>query len=187
MPASFFRRDTEKVARELLGTILCRRLPDGRVLRGEITETEAYLGVNDAACHTFGGRATERVRSMYKPGGHAYVYFIYGMHYCFNVVTESHGCPEAVLVRGVRMLEEGFPRTDGPAKLCKVLGIDRRDDGLRLWTRADGLWLEERPAGAPAPKLRVSARVGIAYAGEAAHWPLRFEMEDAIPAKRRKT
>lgn len=115
---------------------------------------------------------------MYEPGGHAYVYFIYGMHYCFNVVTQNHGCPEAVLVRGVRMFDAGFAPTNGPAKLCKVLGIDRRDDGLRLWTRADGMWIEERAAERPRPRLKVSARIGVAYAGAAAQWPLRFELRE---------
>ncbi len=182
MPVSFFRRDTELVARELIGKVLCRRLPDGRVLRGEITETEAYLGVKDAAAHTFGGRRTDRVRSMYKAGGHAYVYFVYGMHFCMNVVAQHEGCPEAALLRGVRMLDEGFPPTDGPAKLCKVMAIDRTDDGVRLWTRADGLWIEE--GAGVRPRLHVSARIGVDYAGAAAAWPLRFQNAELMKTKK---
>lgn len=182
LPASFFQRDTEQVARALIGAVLCRRLPDGRILRGEITETEAYLGVDDAACHTFGGRRTERVKSMYAAGGHAYVYFIYGMHFCFNVVTQGKDCPEAVLVRGIRMLEDGFPPTDGPAKLCKVMSIGRAEDGLRLWTRADGIWIEQGFSGHP--PLHVSARIGVAYAGADALLPLRFENAELRKTKK---
>ena len=91
LPASFYRRDTAEVARALLGCVLTRRLPRGRTRSVVIVETEAYLGVDDRAAHTWNGRKTPRVLPMWGPGGHAYVYFVYGMHYCLNVVTKTEG------------------------------------------------------------------------------------------------
>ena len=101
LPLSFYRRDTETVARELLGQMLYRRLPDGRLLSGRIVETEAYLGVGDRACHTYGGRRTARTDMMFADGGVAYVYLVYGMYYCLNAVTRRQGEPEAVLIRAL--------------------------------------------------------------------------------------
>ncbi|MCM3876197.1 MAG: DNA-3-methyladenine glycosylase [Thermoanaerobaculia bacterium] len=99
LPASFYRRDTEVVARDLLGCRLTRLLPDGSTRSVILVETEAYLGVNDRAAHTWNGRRTARVEPMWGEGGHAYVYFVYGMHFCMNVVTQKVGTPEAVLLR----------------------------------------------------------------------------------------
>jgi DNA-3-methyladenine glycosylase len=99
LPASFYRRDTAVVARDLLGCRLTRRFPDGKTLAVVIVEAEAYLGVKDRAAHTWNGRRTPRVAPMWGPGGHAYVYFVYGMHFCLNVVTRREGVPEAVLLR----------------------------------------------------------------------------------------
>lgn len=99
LPASFYRRDTEVVARDLLGCRLTRRLPDGSTRSVILVETEAYLGVNDRAAHTWNGRRTARVEPMWGEGGHAYVYFVYGMHFCMNVVTGRAGVPQAVLLR----------------------------------------------------------------------------------------
>jgi DNA-3-methyladenine glycosylase len=98
-PLSFYRRDTAVVARGLLGCRLTRRFPDGKKLAVVIVETEAYLGVKDRAAHTWNGRKTPRVAPMWGPGGHAYVYMVYGMHFCLNVVTREEGVPEAVLLR----------------------------------------------------------------------------------------
>jgi DNA-3-methyladenine glycosylase len=99
LPPPFYRRDTETVARDLLGCRLVRRFPDGRTRSVVIVETEAYLGVKDRAAHTWNGRRTARVAPMWGPGGHAYVYFVYGMHHCLNIVTRKEGEPEAVLIR----------------------------------------------------------------------------------------
>ena len=99
LPKSFYRKATEEVARALLGCRLTRRLPDGTTRSVILVETEAYLGVKDRAAHTWNGRRTPRVEPMWGPGGHAYVYFVYGMHFCMNVVTRRAGVPEAVLLR----------------------------------------------------------------------------------------
>lgn len=107
------RTPTEEVARALLGAVLHRRLDDGTLLAGRIVETEAYLGLRDDACHSFHGRRTARVRSLYLPAGAAYVYLIYGIHLCLNVVTGDEQRPEAVLVRALAPLAGGG--TDAPA------------------------------------------------------------------------
>lgn len=183
LPADFYRQDTIDVARSLLGKVLVRRLPDGSRLSGRIVETEAYLGVEDPACHTFGGRKTERVRPMYLAGGHAYVYLIYGLHNCFNVVTMNHGEPEAVLIRalepleGIKKMERlrrgklGLHLASGPGKLCQAMQIDRSLSGHNLGEQP--LWIEDS-AATSAFNIDETSRVGIDYAGDAAHWPLRF-------------
>lgn len=183
MPKSFYNRATERVAQDLLGKLLVRNYR-GKRISGVITETEAYLGVTDPACHTFGGRNTARVRSMYLSGGHAYVYFTYGMHFCFNVVTRTEKHPEAVLIRSLEPREgiEFMRRqrglliehrlTTGPAKLTQALGIDRKLDGAALW--GSEIFIENL---APRPiQVLISPRVGIDYAGAAARWPLRFSI-----------
>ena len=152
LTAEDYRRDAVTVAKALLGAALCRRLDDGTVLRARITETEAYFGEEDTACHAHKGR-TPRTDVMYLSGGHAYVYLCYGMHEMLNVVTGPADHPEAVLVRGV----EG---AEGPGRLTKALGISRalnREDLISsnsLWIEADGL------------RVRYSAlpRIGIGYA-----------------------
>lgn len=192
LPAKFYRRDTATVARELLGCHLVH-VVNGQRLSGRIIETEAYLGVTDRACHSFGGRRTERVKSMYLAGGHAYVYFIYGMHFCFNVVTRGHNEPEAVLIRALEP-EEGLPEmrrhrrirndrdiANGPGKLCRALGIDRSCDGVDL---TGGSLFIERGSPHEAESLVISERIGIEYSGEAATWPLRFELKRDRPKRR---
>jgi DNA-3-methyladenine glycosylase len=167
----FYDRDTVTVARELLGKRLVR-VWRGKRLSGLIVETEAYLGPTDAAAHVFGGRRTERVRSMYLAGGHAYVYFVYGMHYCLNVVTKKAGQPEAVLIRALEPEPGVAERTDGPGRLCKALRIDRRLDGASL---AGPIIFIERSGRAPAEEeIGSGPRIGVDYAGDAAAWPLRF-------------
>ena len=187
----FYSRDTETVARELLGCRLVH-VVDGKRIAGRITETEAYLGVGDAACHTFGHRRTPRTKSMYLPGGHVYVYFIYGMHFCFNVVTKTEKEPEAVLIRAIQP-EEGIEEmirlrggkpaasekalsalTNGPAKLCEALAIDRSCDGLDLL--GDELFIEKPIRKVSQDLIVAGPRIGVAYAGEAATWPLRFRI-----------
>jgi DNA-3-methyladenine glycosylase len=182
----FYQRTTEVVARGLLGKLLIRSHAEGDVVL-RLTEVEAYLGVEDPACHTFAGRRTPRTESMWGEAGHAYVYLVYGLHCCLNVVTVGPGRPEAVLIRG-GVVEEGFdlvkrrrgPRvgerslTDGPGKLCQALAIDRSDDGTDLC--AVGASIRFRDDGFEVSKSDVSIlpRVGVDYAGEAASWQLRF-------------
>ena len=182
----FYQRPTEDVARDLLGKLVVRKHPDGdTVVR--LTEVEAYLGVDDPACHTFGGRRTRRTESMWGEAGHAYVYLVYGLHHCLNVVTVGPGSPEAVLLRGAQILRgHGLIRarrgvtvserslTDGPGKLCRALAIDREEDGTDLCRPASPLRIEEDGCRVEGHDVRRLPRVGVDYAGEAASWPLRF-------------
>ncbi len=172
LPREFYLRDTLLVARELLGSHLVRVL-DGQRAAGRIVEVEAYVGEDDLASHAANGR-TQRNRAMYGPGGFTYVYFIYGMHYCLNVVTETDGFPAAVLLRGIFPLEgidlmaarrPGQPQrsyTDGPAKLCQALAIDRRLDGHDL-TRGVELWIEP---GEPVLDERIIATPRVNVSGD---------------------
>ena len=184
LPLSFYDRDTEIVARELLGAVLECRTPEGLVA-GRIVETEAYLGEHDAACHAAAGE-TGRTRWLYGPAGTAYVYFIYGVHWCFNAVTRAAGLPSAVLVRALEPLEgielmrvrRKAVRTDrdlanGPGKLCSALAIDGRHNGLRL-DRLPVRIREGEPVGDDA--VLVSPRIGIT---KAADWPLRWFIADS--------
>ena len=180
LPPSFYRRETPAVARSLLGCRLVRRLPGRKTRSVVIVETEAYLGVLDRAAHTWNGRKTPRVLPMWGPGGHAYVYQIYGMHFCLNVVTKEAGEPEAVLIRAgvpdeppssdIRRLLGQPPIASGPGRLCRYLGIDSRLSGVSL--SGPELLLTRGPRRRF--DVLVGPRVGVAYSGEAASWPLRF-------------
>ena len=184
LAAAFYLHDTVSVARDLLGCVLWRRL-DGMLLGARIVETEAYLGANDAASHARGGLRSTRNASMYLQGGHAYVYFTYGMHWCMNVVTQEDGVAEAVLLRAAEPLagidemrelrakaRRDIDLMSGPGKICMAMAIDRALDGERL----DGsrLYITSRDIDVLADDIVVSPRVGIDNSGEAAHWPLRF-------------
>lgn len=176
----FYFDDTESVAKKILGKTLCRRLNDGTVMKGKITEVEAYLGVEDPACHTFGGRQTQRVQSMYLDGGHSYVYFIYGMYYCLNVVTRTAEHPEAILIRALEVMGEDpkeKQKANGPGKLCRHFQITKDDDGLRLWKKKSNLWIEDAES-LKKTQILARPRIGVAYAREAAEWPLRFYIKD---------
>lgn len=157
LPRSFYARPTVEVARDLLGQLIVRER-DGRTLTGRIVETEGYLGPGDLASHA-GRGPTPRSRIMFGPPGVAYVYLIYGMHHCLNVVTESEGVGGAVLIRAVEPLFQGAPRTDGPARLCRALGITLGLNGWDLCLRSQ-LFFEE---GEPVPdgQVATSARIGV--------------------------
>ena len=172
-PRSFFRRDAAAVARELIGSWIARR-HDGAWYGARIVETEAYLGIRDAAAHSWKGRRTPRVEPMYKDGGHLYVFLVYGMHHCANIVTGTEGVPEAVLLRGA----EGPPAAavkllSGPGRLTAALGITVSSSGIDLLLDGDIRVFRGSP-GAMHTEVGVSPRIGIDYAGEAALWPLRF-------------
>lgn len=183
MDRDFFRRDVEVVARDLLGARLVSTV-GGERTSGVIVETEAYLGSDDPASHaaTRVGR-TDRNAAMFGPAGHAYVYLIYGMHWCMNVVTGEEGDPQAVLLRGLEPLEgidvmeerRGRSRDlgSGPGRLCQALGVDRELYGHDLTEPP----LEVR-AGWEVPDelVKVTGRVGVKAAEE---WPLRFFVEDS--------
>jgi DNA-3-methyladenine glycosylase len=165
----FYRRDTLATARDLLGRTLCRRLPDRTVLRGRIVEVEAYDGPDDRASHASRGR-TPRNTPMFEAGGVAYVYLVYGMHHCLNVVTGPEGYPAAVLLRATEPpLGEGS--TSGPGRLTRAFGIDRSLDGASLL--GPQLWLER---GGPVKdrEVRRTPRIGVDYAGPWARKRYRF-------------
>lgn len=188
----FYNRDTLIVAREVLGKILVHNI-DGKILKGKIVETEAYLGLRDKAAHSYGGKQTNRVKTMYGQPGRAYVYIIYGMYYCLNIVTEKEGVPEAVLIRGIEPLEGidemsknrfGKPfahltkyqkknLTNGPGKLSMALNIDRSLDKEDLC--GDKLYLETALEGDF--NIIQTTRIGIDYAEEAKYFPYRFYIE----------
>lgn len=182
LPAAFFDREPDRVARELLGAVL--RMEDGPdVVSGRIIETEAYLGPHDPASHSAVGR-TARTWHMFGPPGTAYVYFIYGMHWCVNAVTREDGYGSAVLIRalepldGVDRMRERRPRArrvedlcNGPGKLCAALGITRALDGASL-TGSSALTI---CAGSPVDDAQVAVgpRIGIS---KAVDWPLRYRV-----------
>ncbi|MEO8190502.1 MAG: DNA-3-methyladenine glycosylase [Acidobacteriota bacterium] len=174
---AFYRRDTVIVARNLLGAFLARRFR-GAWYGARIVETEAYLGVDDAAAHSWKGRRTARVEPMYADGGHLYVFLVYGMHHCANVVTREEGTAQAVLLRAGEAPGGAPPRLlSGPGKLCAGLGITVADTGRDL--TGDGPIRIFRGPGARRPKIRQSPRIGVDYAGDAAAWPLRFFVADS--------
>jgi len=173
LPRGFYVRDTDTVARELLGKYLVR-VAGGRERIGKIVEVEAYLGPHDLASHSSRGR-TARTEVMFGPPGHAYVYLIYGMYHCFNIVTEREGFPAAVLVRALEPLEgldlmrkrrrpvgarSVTELTSGPGRLCQALAIDRGHDGLDLCREDSPLFLEGGDPVANAD-IGVSARVNV--------------------------
>ncbi|AJA90240.1 3-methyladenine DNA glycosylase [Borreliella chilensis] len=127
MDRCFFLQDAITVARLLLGNLLIRKI-DKKEIVTKIVETEAYMGITDSACHSYGGKRTNRTNAMYNIGGYSYVYIIYGIHYMFNVVTSDKNNPQAVLIRSVEpisiSLEEKSILTNGPGKLTKFLNID---------------------------------------------------------------
>lgn len=182
----FFRRDAVTVARGLLGQRLVSTL-GGQVTAGTIVETEAYLGVDDRAAHTWGGRRTERNRSMWAAGGIAYVYFVYGLHHCVNVVAGRAEEPVAVLIRALapetgldsmrarrRAARRDRDLCSGPARLCEALAIDRAVDGADL-IGGNELFIERaRQRALPASRIAAGPRIGIDYAGDWRDAELRF-------------
>jgi DNA-3-methyladenine glycosylase len=183
--AFYAREDTLAVARELLGKRLVVPTDEGARVSGRIVEVEGYLGAEDKAAHSYGWRRTARTETMYREGGTVYVFFVYGMHHQFNVVTGPDGTPTAVLVRAVepeegselmrerRAVSKERELTSGPGKLCKALGIDRSFDGEDL-TASRRVWLEDAGARARPEDVAEGPRVGIDYAEEYALKPWRF-------------
>ncbi|MBS0265984.1 MAG: DNA-3-methyladenine glycosylase [Planctomycetes bacterium] len=165
---AFFQRPAIDLARDLIGTVLVRRLAD-RVLRARIVETEAYVGAHDKACHAYKGR-TRRTEVMFGPAGRAYVYLIYGMYDMFNIVASTVDDPQAVLVRGAIPLDDWQIDLSGPGKLARGLAITRELNGCDLTGKE--LHLQSRPAGPP--DILVTPRIGIDYAEEWKDSLLRF-------------
>jgi DNA-3-methyladenine glycosylase len=166
---AFYDRDTVTVAGELLGKHLVR-VSDGVERIGRIVEVEAYLGPQDKAAHSARG-LTARTRVMFGPPGHAYVYMIYGMYFCMNVVTEREGHASAVLLRAVEPVKNVEGPTRGPGRLCRAMGIDRSLDGADL--TGGELHIADAPGTGPLAVVR-RPRVGVDYAGRWAKRLLRF-------------
>lgn len=196
LPAKFFVPTADKVAEALLGHWLVRREPEG-FSGGLIVETEAYLS-DDPACHGYRGR-TARNAAMFGPAGRAYVYFIYGNHWCFNAVCHLEGVAEAVLVRAIepafgleamqqrRSVARARELTNGPAKLCSALGLNREQDGVDLCDVSSPVFLARNPRRAAetrrlGPVVRTT-RVGLT---KAADWPLRFYLGGSEFVSRRQ-
>jgi len=189
LPRSFYNRDTHEVARELLGKLVVRRWRGG-LLSGRITEVESYVGENDAACHAAVGK-TKRNAVMFARAGHAYVYLIYGMYHCLNVVTDAPGYPAAVLVRSLepvaglasmtraRQTNQPGNLTNGPGKLTQALRITRAHNALdlvadrRLMIVDDGIRVRQ-------DAIATSPRIGVDYAGADAALPWRYFLRDSV-------
>jgi|SRR6185369_450000 len=170
---TFFQRETLTVAKDLLGCFLVRK-KGRKIIRAKITEVEAYIGEDDLACHASKGR-TKRTEIMYGKAGHAYVYLIYGMYHCLNIVTERVDFPAAVLIRSVEI--EGVPmkETNGPGKLCRFLDVDRE---LNDWdiTRGEKIWIEAREA-VGSEEITATKRIGINYSNHCKDYLWRFILE----------
>jgi DNA-3-methyladenine glycosylase len=184
LPRSFYSRPALDVASDLLGKVLVRRYRR-RNLSGQIVETEAYVGPHDLACHASKGH-TPRTAVMFGEPGHAYVYMIYGFHFCLNVVTEPKGYPAAVLIRALEPLENldlmrrlrnnaerDIDIASGPGKLCKAMSIDKALNGEDFL--GDTIWIEDRKIHPR--RVLTSPRVGVDYAGEYKDKPWRFYIE----------
>jgi DNA-3-methyladenine glycosylase len=169
-----------QIAQNLLGKILCTNI-NNKLTKIRITETEAYNGIHDKACHAFGGRRTKRTETMYAQGGISYVYLCYGMHYLFNVVTNTANTPDAVLIRGgmpiagiesmeARRNKKTEKLISGPGKISKALGINMQHNALSLLQNT--VWIEDD--GYTPINIVSTKRIGIDYAGEDAELLYRF-------------
>ena len=180
LPASFYARPTLRVARSLLGKYLVRETASG-LRAGRIIEVEAYVGPQDRASHASRGR-TKRTDVMFGQPGLAYVYLIYGMYHCLNVVTERSDYPAAVLIRGVEH-EAGL--ADGPGRVCRLFGIDRRLNCHDL-TSGKALWIEDRGERILRTQIGAFSRIGVDYAGPWADKPWRFRVLNTPSLKKER-
>jgi DNA-3-methyladenine glycosylase len=196
----FYAGDTVETAEKLLGKYLVRRLDSGELLVGRITETEAYVGRCDKACHAYGYKKTARTATLFAPPGTAYIYLIYGMYHCLNFVTEPEGEPAAVLLRAVepiagedimyRLRYGEKPMTpyrrknflNGPGKVCKAFSLTRDCNGIDLTGEELFLCDDLHDVGLPEgtfgrERICAGPRIGIDYAEEAKDFPWRFWLE----------
>ncbi|HEX6983451.1 MAG TPA: DNA-3-methyladenine glycosylase [Balneolaceae bacterium] len=191
LPPSFYRRDdVVTIARELVGKVLCTKINGDSITSGIITETEAYYGRGDKACHANNGTRTKRTEIMYQNGGVAYIYLCYGIHHLFNVVTNVAEKADAVLVRAIEPVDgiktmlqrRGAKKTTpaltaGPGRLTQALRISTELDGTDLTDNT--IWIEDRGIKYTEGELAAKKRVGIDYAGEDAALPWRFYPEES--------
>lgn len=181
------RQDVVQISKDLLGKVLCTFF-DNTLTAGIITETEAYCGRNDKACHANNGTRTDRTEVMYGKPGHGYVYLCYGIHHLFNVVTNEEGLADAVLIRGIRPLDgidvmkerRGMEKvkglSDGPGKLTQAIGIKTSMSGITLMKPP--VWIEDRGFAFADKEITATPRIGVDYAGEHAKREWRFLVED---------
>ena len=200
LPRKFYLTDAVTLAKAFLGKRLIHDSAEG-VTSGRIVETEAYAGYHDAACHSYrrsGPEGNHRTNIMFARGGYAYVYLIYGMYHCFNVVAAGAGEPEAVLIRalepltGIPLMEKRRQITgavkklcSGPGKLCGAMGITREHYGLDLCRRSE-LVIADSDQVIPPETIRTTPRINVDYAGEAADYPYRFLLADNPFLSRRR-
>lgn len=174
--AENFNQNTLKVAKSLLGKILCVK-NSRKTMRGIITETEAYRGEDDLACHASKGR-TKRTETMYKKAGTVYVYMIYGMYFCLNIVTEDEDYPAAILIRGVFPLStsnvDNGGEIKGPGRVCRHFGIDKSFNGLNI--SGDKIWLENWGIKLAKKDIVASKRIGVDYAKHCKDYLWRFNV-----------
>lgn len=186
----YLREDTVQIAKDLLGKVLVTTFNNQRTA-GRIVETEAYKAPEDKACHAYLNRNTKRTKTMFLPGGVAYIYLCYGIHHLFNVVTGPEGAAHAVLVRGLepmegqdimlerRKLDRIKPQlTAGPGVMSMAMGIHKRYDAISLTDAEGPIWIEDAPNLA-ADNIQAGPRIGIDYAEECAAWPWRFFQKDS--------
>lgn len=194
---NFYQGSTEEIAKKLLGKLLYRQTETG-IYTGKIVETEAYVGEKDLACHSAKGK-TSRNEAMFGPAGRAYIYMIYGMYYCLNIVAQDEGIPEAVLIRALEpvMLDsekiecgQKYHRNkkiekilNGPGKLCREFQIDKKANGINL-TKSNGLWLEDGE-NIPTQNIVNAKRIGVDYAGKWKDRLLRYYIKDNIFVSKR--
>lgn len=189
---NFYSTDALTLSKELLGKILVRNV-DGIILKGKIVETEAYIGAIDKASHAYGGRRTQRTETLYDEPGICYVYSIYGMYYCFNVICAQKDVAEGVLIRALEPIEgleqmslNRFKKsyseltksqiknlTNGPSKLCIAMNIDKSNNAKELILEND-IYLENSNDKVDNLDIIETTRIGIDYAEEAVHFPWRF-------------
>jgi|GEM_PF-313300 len=187
LPRTFFDRPTLKVAKDLLGKALIKKTPSG-ILQTKIVDVEAYVGPKDKACHASKGR-TKRTEIMFGPAGFTYVYLIYGMYHCLNIVTEREEYPAAILIRGLEILGEDDPkalptRIDGPGRVCRFLEVNRTHNGLDA-TLGTTLWIEDHGLTISRRQIQALTRIGVDYAGEWADKLWRFHLPVPRSSKRR--
>lgn len=171
---NFYNQNTLKVARGLLGCFLVRK-KGKKIIRVQITQTEAYRGFDDLASHASKGK-TKRNELMFGSAGHVYIYLVYGMHWMLNIVTEEKDFPSAVLIRGAELLDEKgetVKKLDGPAKLTKFFNITGKLNGINI-TSKKILWVEK--GNSKRKKILKSKRVGVDYAGHSAYWERNFKL-----------
>lgn len=188
----YLQKDVVAIAKKLIGKVLVTN-SNNQLTSGIITETEAYEGVIDKASHAYNNLRTARTETMYNKGGYSYVYLCYGIHYLFNVVTNSKDIPHAVLIRGVQPLEglkimnerRNLPITScilknyqGPGKVSQALGITKAHNNISLLENQ--IWIEDRGIKIEPKKIKATPRIGVAYAQDHALWPYRFVVEEKL-------